>query len=117
MKAFLFSLVMTATTIAQANEVGFMIGSQAGLSAKFELAESNRAVDLGVSYHFSSDSSISIHADYLIENARAFSVRGANSFNLFYGLGGRIENIDTGKDNGKTRAGVRAPLTPHAACT
>lgn len=105
----LFAIFLSAAA-AQANEVGFMIGSQAGLSAKFDLAQGDRAVDLGVSYHFSSDSSISIHADYLIENARTFPMRGFNSFNLYYGIGGRLENIDTGKDSGKSRLGVRAPV-------
>ena len=111
MNKLIFALFISiAATAAQATEIGFMIGSQAGLSAKFGLAQSDRAVDLGVSYHFSSDSSISIHADYLIENARTFPMRNANPFNLYYGIGGRLENIDNGKDSGKTRLGVRAPI-------
>ena len=105
----LIAMVM-GVQAAQANEAGVIVGSETGLSAKFELAENNRAIDLAVAYRFNSNTSLSVHADYLIENARHFTLRDASNLNMYYGLGARIENINSGTNKGKTAVGVRAPL-------
>ncbi|MBC7465078.1 MAG: hypothetical protein H7256_03730 [Bdellovibrio sp.] len=111
MKKYVLILVFFITSSVFADEVGVILGSTTGLSAKFNLPTQNRAIDMGLGYKMNSTSSLSLHADYLFENARFIRVKTADVFAMYYGLGARFININSdGVNKGKTSFGPRAPL-------
>lgn len=112
MKKYILTLMILVSSCAvSADEVGIILGSATGLSAKFKLPQANRAIDLALAYKMNSTSSITIHGDYLIENARTFNLNAEHPFSMYYGLGLRLININSdGANKGKTSAGPRAPI-------
>lgn len=110
-KYFISFLVLFSALAVSADEVGVILGSATGLSAKFNLPHANRAVDMALAYKMNSTSSITIHGDYLIENARTFNLNAQHPFSMYYGLGLRLINVNSdGVNKGKTSAGPRAPI-------
>ena len=110
MKNFLAVLILAGFSFANAHEVGVIVGSESGLSAKFDLVHENRSIDLALAYNVNSSSALSFHIDYLFDNARTFQIKDAGPLNMYYGLGVRFINIDSGANKGKTEIGARAPL-------
>lgn len=104
MKKFFISLLLIINSVSYAQEKGFglgiMLGEPTGFSAKYWL-NNNNAVDLGLAYSlFHSQSSVSIHADYVYH---AFDViKSEYKIPIYYGFGGRIRNYSS-----KTYLGAR----------
>lgn len=111
-KLALAILIFFSGSLASAdNEAGFVLGSASGFSGMLDLGGGN-AADLGLAW--GSDSQLTIYADYLFTNARRWNVRNvSNPLTLYYGLGFRLENINSGKHDGKTSFGPRAPIGLH----
>lgn len=111
MKKYILILALFSSSISLSDEIGVILGSTTGLSGKFNLPAQNRSVDFGLGYKMNSTSSLSLHADYLIENARFVRLSTADVFALYYGLGARLININSdGVNKGKTSFGPRAPI-------
>ncbi len=72
--------------------IGFISGEPTGISMKFPLDE-NTAVDAAVAWSFVDDSSLHLHADWLVHNwsylKDAFEVK-KGELPLYYGIGGRV---------------------------
>ncbi|MGZ3692574.1 MAG: hypothetical protein ACXVAX_13780 [Pseudobdellovibrio sp.] len=102
--------LLSSTAFAE-NEAGVVLGTATGFSGAFDL-RSNRAFDVGLAYKY--DTNTYVYADYLITNARSFSLRGSSEpMTLYYGIGARVDNIKGGKNDGKTAIGPRAPIGLH----
>lgn len=111
MKKFILILALLSSQITFADEIGVILGSTTGVSAKFNLPTQNRAIDVGLGYKMNSTSSLTLQADYLFENARFIRVKTADVFAMYYGLGARLININSdGVNKGKTSFGPRAPI-------
>ncbi|MEK6627385.1 MAG: hypothetical protein AABY53_02070 [Bdellovibrionota bacterium] len=102
-------LILSSRASASENQIGVIIGSITGLSAKHNLGN-NRAIDGALSYSINSRYGFSVHADYLVTNARIFNLGQIGPMNLYYGIGFRVQNIRTGVDSGNSRVSVRAPI-------
>ncbi len=111
LKLFLLSLVFLLFTEAFANEsqVGIILGSTSGLSAKYDLG-ADRAVDAGLSYSIDDKYGLSLHIDYLLNKAREFALGEWKPLMLYYGLGARVLDIRRGSNSGSTRVGLRVPV-------
>lgn len=107
----IFLGAMAITTIGWANEaqIGIILGSTAGLSAKYDLG-GNRAIDGVLAYSTDSKYGNYFHIDYLIEKARSFSLGEVGPVYLYYGPGLKLVNIRTGTDSGKLKIGFRGPI-------
>lgn len=103
------SLAVTAQAVAQETQLGVIVGSLTGISMKQRL-DDGHAVDGALAYTFDGESGISLHGDYLFDPARRFDLGDLTAINMYYGLGVRVSDIDDGDDEGKVRAGIRAPL-------
>ena len=103
--SFLFSTFIKA----EQYQLGVMLGSLTGVSGKVNLTE-NTAIDLGLSYSLDHDYGLVLQSTYLKENVKKFNLKNAPDLNLYYGIGGRIREIDSGKDRNKLGVGVRSPL-------
>lgn len=107
MKQFLSLIIMlilisSFPLIAQEHGVGFgiMIGEPTGLSGKFWLDDS-KALDFGLAYSlFHSQSSISLHCDYVMHNFDM--IKSDYKLPVYYGFGGRLHS-----NNQKTYIGAR----------
>ena len=88
--ALLLALLFVPSALAQDElGVGIILGEPTGLSAKKWLS-SEHAVDAGLAWSFSHDTSIQVHGDYLYHRVRAFAtedIRGRIPF--YFGIGGR----------------------------
>lgn len=111
MKKFITIAVLLSSTTAFANEtqLGVILGSLTGISAKQRLSNGN-AIAGALAYTFDGRQGISLHGDYLIDPARQFNIDAPSTLNMYYGLGLRVSDITDGSDRGKTRVGVRAPI-------
>lgn len=97
------------------NEVGFVLGSASGFSGQLDLG-GKRAVDLGLAY--SSNSQFTVTSSYLFTKARSWNLRNVSfPLTLYYGLGVRLLNIKSGKNDGKVALGPRAPIGLHMEIT
>jgi hypothetical protein len=111
MKFVLILMGLLAGTYSYAEEfnLGVILGSTTGISAKYGLGN-NRAIDGALAYSSDNLYGTSLHVDYLVENARHFNLGSLSPLTLYYGIGGRFVNIRNGDDRDKLRAGVRAPI-------
>jgi len=113
MKKYLVFMIFAfaGASSLQAHELGFILGSATGISAKFNLPEANRSIDMALAYKMNSTSSITLHADYLFDNARSLQIKDINPLAVYYGLGARLVNVNSdGVNKGKTSFGPRAPI-------
>ncbi len=101
-----FILIFSTSVSYAQNEAGVALGTATGFSGLLSTS-SNRAIDIGLAY--STNSVFNLYADYLITNARLIKA-GQVPLNLYYGLGFRLQNINSGKNDGKTAIGPRAPV-------
>ncbi len=112
MKLLLCLTILTTSFFASANEaqLGVILGSTTGLSAKYDLG-GDRAIDGALAYSLSSRYGFAFHADYLFNKARQFNV-GQAPLSLYYGIGLRVEEIRHRyfNETSSTRIGVRAPI-------
>lgn len=114
MRSLVYFLILIASSFAfvcRANEtqLGVIIGSISGLSAKYDL-KNGRAVDGALSYSADGIYGLSFHTDYLINRTQQLSLGEIKPLNLYYGIGLRWIGIRTGVDQGKTKLGIRAPI-------
>lgn len=113
MKLLICLTFLTFATLANANEaqLGVILGSTTGLSAKYDLG-GDRAIDGALSYSVESRYGMSLHADYLINNAHQFNVGDVNPLNLYYGIGVRLLDVRDREyyHNSATRIGIRGPI-------
>jgi hypothetical protein len=104
-----------ALTPVQAQEgmgIGIMVGEPTGISFKNWL-DNTHAVDAGLAWSFSENSSLHLHADYLFHDftmLKPTDLRGRMP--VYYGLGGRIkfESSGGGRNDRDALVGVRIPL-------
>lgn len=106
---FLFLGFVTAFAAAEEIQLGIVLGSNSGISAKFELG-GNRAIDAVLAYSSDSTYGTYLHADYLFEKMRQFSLDKVSPLYLYYGPGLKIVNIRSGIDSGRTKVAFRAPI-------
>lgn len=105
------SLLVLSSNAKAGHEAGIVLGSASGFSGLFDLGGGN-AVDLGLAY--SSNSQFTITSDYLFTKTRSWNLQNVNSpLTLYYGIGLRLLNINSGKNNGKVALGPRAPIGVH----
>ena len=88
-------------------QLGVVLGAPTGLSGKVELGN-NRAIDAALAYSLDNDFGIEFHADYLIENARAFNINAAAPLEMYYGIGARVIGIKHGRHDGDLAIGPSA---------
>lgn len=112
MKLFLCFIIFVFSNFATANEtqLGLIAGSITGISGKYEL-DDEHALDAALAYSLDGKYGISLHADYLFNKARVFSVNEINPLNLYYGIGLRlIEYRNRYTDAGSGSVGARFPI-------
>ncbi len=84
--------------------LGIMIGAPTGVSGKLWKSDT-RAFDAALGWSLSGTESFYMHADYLVQDPRQFTV-SEGTMPYYYGIGARLRN-----DNGEEgRFGVRVPL-------
>jgi hypothetical protein len=100
----LIAIFVFATNISYSEGKGFglgiIIGEPTGISMKGWLS-STTAIDAGVAWSFANETSLHIHADYLLHSFNVFET--SETIPLYYGIGGRIKV----GDHDKSRVGVR----------
>lgn len=113
MKLLICLTFLTIATLANANEaqLGVILGSTTGLSAKYDLG-GDRAIDGALSYSVESRYGMSLHADYLINKAHQFNVGDVNPLNLYYGIGIRLLSVQERAyyNDSSSRIGIRGPI-------
>ena len=113
MKLLICVTLLTFANLATANEaqLGVILGSTTGLSAKYDLG-GDRAIDGALSYSTDSRYGMSLHADYLINKAHQFNLGEINPLNLYYGIGVRLLDIRDRYyyNDSASRIGIRAPI-------
>jgi hypothetical protein len=112
MKLALCLLVFIFSNLASANEtqLGLIIGSITGVSAKYDLG-GDRALDAALAYSLDGRYGLSLHGDYLFNKARTFNVNQVDPLNLYYGAGIRLisyRNRDNESRDGNV--GIRFPV-------
>lgn len=116
MKLLLCFTILLSSMFASANEaqLGVILGSTTGLSAKYDLG-GDRAIDGALAYSLNSRYGFAFHVDYLFDNARRFNVGNVSPLSLYYGLGVRVEEIRNRyyDESSSTRLGIRAPIGIH----
>lgn len=104
---FIATLFISNFTLA-ANEtvgLGAIIGDPTGLSMKFKISPIN-SIDAAVAW---SSEGVHFHSNYLWQHENYLNLN-RQSFDLYYGFGGRIISISSGKNKDKTSVGPRTPL-------
>jgi hypothetical protein len=104
----LIILALTAAPqSARAQEGGFglgvIVGEPTGISMKGWMTGSS-AIDAGIAWSFSHETTFHIHVDYLLHSFKVISEDGR--LPLYYGIGGRIKTGGSQKD----RVGVRGVI-------
>jgi hypothetical protein len=107
--AVIATLLLIHNSYASEFQLGVVLGAPTGISSKVNL-EKNRAFDMALAYSLADDLGLELHADYLVEKARSFSINGGGPLELYYGLGVRVVSITRGKHDGDTAFGPRAPV-------
>lgn len=112
MKIILSALVLILAGPAFAGNgpftLGAILGDPTGLSGKLDL-ENDTAVDGALSWSSGTRTGLQIHSDYL--KYQPGRVRaGDTNLDLYYGIGGRLITLNSGKEKGKLSVGPRAPL-------
>ena len=83
--------------------LGVIVGEPTGISLKGWM-NNNTAIDAGVAWSFSHETTFHVHIDYLLHN---FSlIEKEDRIPLYYGLGGRIKTGGSGDD----RVGIRGVI-------
>lgn len=112
MKIFLTAVLLTVmTSIAQAHTpfgVGPALGDPTGVTANYEL-DLNRSIDAFVGWSGGSRVGTQVHADYLMILGPVASIEEQQLF-FYWGVGGRLTEMTSGSDKGKTAIGIRVPL-------
>ena len=109
------SVIILSSNAKAGHEAGFVLGTASGFSGVLDLGGGN-AVDLGLAY--SSNSQFTVTSDYLFTKARSWNLKNVSApLTLYYGLGVRLLNIKSGKNNGKVAVGPRAPIGVHMEIT
>lgn len=84
--------------------LGIIVGEPTGISAKKWLTREH-AVDLGVAWSFSHDTSVQLHADYLYHRVYFFDADDYEGvIPVYFGIGGRTVMSDD------PRIGIRFPV-------
>ena len=108
--ALLFLLAVTVASqsilVAQTSSgdlgLGIIVGEPTGISGKLYLG-GNSAMDFGAAWSFGNNSSLHLHADYLIHRFDLIDVdRGR--LPLYYGIGGRLRMAND------AQVGIRIPI-------
>lgn len=98
----LFTSLLSINILSQEKGfgLGIMIGEPTGISAKYWLNNST-ALDFGLAYSlFHSNTSFSLHGDYVIHNYDV--IKSNYKIPIYYGVGGRIRSFSN-----KTYLGAR----------
>jgi hypothetical protein len=82
--------------------LGIILGEPTGISFKNWIG-STTAIDGGIAWSFSKNSSLHLHVDYLFHNFNIFKAKNSN-LALYYGIGGRV------KTEKESQVGVRIPV-------
>lgn len=112
MKIFIAAVLLLLVQTSFAREelqLGVIVGSPTGISGKISLGK-NRSIDAALAYNLAHDLGLEFHADYLIENARSFSINAPAPLELYFGIGARIAEIDRGRHEDDVAFGPRAPI-------
>jgi hypothetical protein len=88
--------------------VGPALGDPLGVTANYEL-DLDRSIDAFAGWSSGSRVGTQLHADYLQIVAPAASIEEQQLF-FYWGVGGRLIEITSGSDKGKTAIGLRVPL-------
>lgn len=105
------SVIIQCSNANASHEAGVVLGTATGFSGLLDLGGGN-AIDLGLAY--SSNSQFTVTSDYLFTKARSWNLKNINSpLTLYYGIGLRLLNIKSGKNDGKVAVGPRAPIGVH----
>lgn len=109
--AAILTLSMTMTIYAKADSaIGVVLGDPSGLSGRTSL-DGQHSLEGALAYSSSGDhSGVHIHATYLWDRARVFTIEDSGPIEMYYGLGARLITIDSGKHDGEVAIGPRAPL-------
>ena len=109
------ALMLISLNAKAGNEAGFVLGTSSGFSGLLDLQGGN-AIDLGLAY--SSNSQFTVYSDYLFTKARSWNLQNMSyPLTMYYGLGLRLLNIKSGKNDGKVAVGPRAPIGVHMEIT
>lgn len=99
-----------AQEAAPAFGVGLIVGSPTGLSLKYYLGDSGRAIDAAIGGAVASDQGFDLHADYLFHPA-LLSTEDAFDLVLYLGVGGRFLVHDRGSNGDDDfHIGLRGPI-------
>jgi hypothetical protein len=113
MKILLAVFFLLFTQISSAREeyqLGVVLGSPTGISGKIGLGN-NRSLDAALAYSLlARDLGLGFHVDYLVENARVFSIKSGPPLALYFGIGARIAVIERGRHEDDLAIGPRAPI-------
>jgi hypothetical protein len=113
MKILLMAIAIIYSSVVSANQgfqLGVILGSPTGFSAKFNL-ENNRAIDLAIAHSLSNDLNLVFHTDYLVDNARSFSIGAPHPLQMYYGIGARVGFYEHKKHReDDVKIGVRGPI-------
>lgn len=106
--ALLTSLFLPMIAHAE-SALGVVLGDPSGLSGRHRL-DSGHSLEGALAFSSGHRRGFHIHGTYLWDKARTFVVEHSNIVELYYGLGFRLINIDSGKYDGDIALGPRAPL-------
>ena len=84
----IFGILFSQTAFSGPFGLGVIVGEPTGISVKNWIGETT-AIDGGLAWSFGNTDAIHIHADYLFHCMDIFKIESA-SFDLHYGIGGRI---------------------------
>lgn len=108
-KCLTICLLIAPLNFARANSsIGFILGNPTGLSGRFQL-DSKHSIAIALASNSGNNSGFQVHADYLKDSARKFKVE-RELLELYYGLGFRLIQINSGKNENKTALGLRLPI-------
>jgi hypothetical protein len=104
------ALLAHAGSAAAQNDRGFglgiMAGEPTGVSFKWWLKGTpQHAIDGGVAWSFTSNSTLHLHADYLLHSFELLKVE-KGVLPLYYGIGARVRFMEDAKDD----IGIRIPV-------
>lgn len=102
---FIGFLLITQSASAQDEfGIGIIVGEPTGITAKQWLSKQH-AIDAGVAWSFSHDTTIQIHGDYLYHRVYFFNADDYNGrIPVYFGIGGRTILSD------EAQVGVRFPV-------
>ncbi len=89
--------------------IGIMLGAPTGVSLKYYLKSSDKAIDGGVGGNFAGAQGISVHADFLW-HPRVLATEPAFDMPFYVGIGVRILDHDHGAGQTNMQIGPRIPV-------